>query len=278
MEPIKQDSPPLPNEHVARLGWRPDKPDIRDRQFNHLKVLRRLRQKLPKAVDLRYGSEDLLLPIMDQGNLGSCTANAIGKCYEYISRKQGLVDYDPSRLFIYYGEREIENSIPIDAGAEIRDGLKVVNRLGVPHEALWPYNIGAFTSRPPQAAFDDGLLHQAIAYESVQVKTTAIKAALAEGHPVIIGFTVYTSFWRINQGGFMPVPKTTERVEGGHAVLVVGYKRMRAPWDKAMKDYAIIQNSWGATWGDKGFFYMPMAWLCDRNNADDFWTITVAEG
>lgn len=269
------DSPPLPETRIKGFGWRPDKPDIRDRSFNHRKVLRRLRQKLPAKVDLR---PDLPGVVYDQGNLGSCTANAIGKAYEFQQAQQQLPGYQPSRLFIYYGEREMEGTISSDAGAEIRDGLKVVNKLGAPTEALWRYNIGAFTSRPDQATYDDGLKHQALQYERVDVKTTAIKAALAARHPVVVGFTVFTSFYNIGSDGFMPLPKLTERVEGGHAVLVLGYERLKARWDKTRRDYGIILNSWGNDWADHGYFYMPLSWLGNTNNADDFWIITQAEG
>ncbi len=266
----------LPAEPVRRFGWIPDKPDQRDRPFQHLRVLRRLRGRLPSSIDLRI--TNFLRGILDQGNLGSCTANAIVKAYQYRQRKQGLIDIDFSRLFVYYGEREIEGSIPWDAGAYIRDGLKVINKLGAPDEKIWPYNIGRFTERPPTTAYANAETHQAITYESVAVKTTAVKAALAAGHPVIVGFTVYTSFFRIGADGFMPVPAPDERVEGGHAVLVVGYKRMRAPWEKYYYDYAIILNSWGEDWGDGGYFYMRLGWLCNTDNADDFWVITQAEG
>jgi C1A family cysteine protease len=253
---------PLPSEPIRRFGWLPDKPDQRDRVFDHARVLRRLRQRLPSKVDLR--PTGFLSPLPRQGNLGSCTANADAVTFRYRQRRQGLVDYDPSRLFIYYGEREIEGSIPYDAGAYIRDGLKVLNKQGAPHESLWPYNIK----------------HQAITYESVEVKTTAFKAALASDHPVIVGFSVYTSFFDIGANGFMPVPKATERVEGGHAVVGCGYARMRAPWDSYAYDYGIFANWWddeSGPWGDDGFFYGRLGWMCDRRNADDFWTITSVE-
>lgn len=257
------------------MGWRPDVPDQRDHKFDHAKVLRRLRQQLPAKVDLRTLA--LHAPVFDQGNLGSCTANAIGKAYEFAQRKQGLADYAPSRLFIYYGEREIEGSINYDAGAEIRDGLKVVNKLGAPHEDLWPYIEQRFTVKPELPVYADGELHQALGYAAVQVKTTAAKAALAAGFPVVIGFTVYTSFFSIGADGFMRTPKPSESVEGGHAVLQMGYARMRAPWDAHARDYGIYLNSWGQGFGDQGFFYAPLAWMCDRDNADDFWTLTEAE-
>jgi C1A family cysteine protease len=268
-------SAPLPIRTVRRFGWRPDTPDARDRRFSHESVLRRLRQRLPAKVDLR--TLNLHTPVFDQGDLGSCTANAIGKAYEFAQRKQGLTDYAPSRLFIYYGEREIEGAINYDSGAEIRDGLKVVNKLGAPHEALWPYTIRRFTVKPTPDVYADGEQHQALGYAAVQVSTTAVKAALAAGFPIVIGFTVYSSFYDIGADGFMPIPKPKESVEGGHAVLCVGYQRMKAPWDRYAKDYGIYLNSWGAGFGDAGCFYAPLGWMCSRTNADDFWTLTEAE-
>lgn len=269
---LSPDAAAARDAHLHKLGWRPEKPDQRDTQFDHNKVLRKRRQKLPAHVDLRETGN--LQPIYDQGNLGSCTANASGKAYEFQQRQQGLSDYVPSRLFIYLNERKLEGSIPYDAGAEIRDGLKVLNKLGAPHETLWPYNESQFTVEPPPPVYDDGLLHRALGYQAVEVHTTAVKAALAAGHPVIAGFTVYESFWEIGADGFMKVPGPTEKVEGGHAIIKVGYQKMKAPWDRAKKDYEIIQNSWGSSWGDGGYFYAPMGWFCNRYNADDFWLIS----
>lgn len=261
---------------VRRYGWKPDVPDQRDRVFSHGTVLRRLRGVLPAKIDLR--TLNLHAPVFDQGNLGSCGENAGGKAFEFAQRKQGLVDYAPSRLFVYYGVRATEGTIHSDAGSQLRDVMKVMNHLGAPHETLWPYDVSRFTEKPPAAAYADGVKHQALGYAAVQVSTRAVKAALAAGFPVVVGFTVYQSFDSIGPDGFMPVPKRNEAVEGGHAVLVMGYQRMKAPWDRTAKDYAIVLNSWGDQWGDQGFFYMPLAWLCDTNNADDFWTLTAVEG
>src|SRR3954468_18079803 len=131
---------------AARYGWLPDLPDNRDIQWKAPKTRRLAAQRLPTKVDLR------LTPYepdpYDQSYLGSCTGNGIAGAFEFINRKQGLMDYIPSRLFIYYEERRIINSIEYDSGAFIRDGLKVVNKLGAPHEDMWPYNINAFTQQP----------------------------------------------------------------------------------------------------------------------------------
>jgi C1A family cysteine protease len=76
----------------------------------------------------------------------------------------------------------------------------------------------------------------------------------------------------------MPVPGPSEGVDGGHAVVACGYEMMRAPWDRAKKDYAICRNSWDGSWGDGGYFYMPLSWMCSNWNADDLWIITINEG
>lgn len=267
--------PKLTPRPIRRFGWRPDTPDNRDKLFSHLAAMRRLKQRLPSAVDLRLSG--LLPPLYDQGELGSCTANAIGAAYEYQQCKQNLENYVPSRLFIYYGEREIEGTINSDAGAEIRDGMKVISKLGAPHEALWPYDISKFARKPSLPTYVDAAKHNCLKYEAVDVSAVAVKAALAAGHPVVIGFTVYESFYSITKDGRMPIPKPDEKVEGGHAVLVVGYKRMKIKGTSTTTDHAIVRNSWGAKWGAKGHFYMPLKWLCNTDNANDFWTLIITE-
>jgi C1A family cysteine protease len=56
-----------------------------------------------------------------------------------------------------------------------------------------------------------------------------------------------------------------EGVVGGHAVLAVGYD------DKSER--FIVRNSWGVSWGKRGYFTMPYSYLLTDNLSDDFWTI-----
>ena len=94
-----------------------------------------------------------------------------------------------------------------------------------------------------------------------------MQGCLASGYPFVFGFTVYASFESaaVAKTGKMPMPKSGEQVVGGHAVLAVGYNNDQRVF--------IIRNSWGDGWGDKGYFYMPYAYLLDDNLADDLWTI-----
>lgn len=240
-------------------GWRPDKPDQRDFMF---KVTRRA-SRLPGKVDLRL----FMPPVYDQGNLGSCTANASGAAVEFLAI-QAKKDYMPSRLFIYYNERVIEGSVDDDAGAEIRDGIKTLSKQGVCDENLWLYNVDYFAKKPPPTAYSAAKKNKISRYERVDnTNITNIRAALASGCPVVFGFTVYDSFEsdKVAKTGVVPMPKKSESVLGGHAVLIVGY-------DHA-KRRVIVRNSWGDGWGMKGYFTMPYAYVTDPNLADDFWVI-----
>ncbi len=263
---------------ISGMGWRPDTPDPRDHVFSvaRAKVTHGVtRRTVAPTIDLR--TSGFLAAPYDQGDLGSCTANAISGAYEYEQRRQGLVDYMPSRLFIYYGERAIEGTIPQDAGAEIRDGMKVSATLGVPHETLWPYDISQFAVKPPKKVYTDARKHQCLTYARVDVSPTGITTALSALTPVVVGFSVFESFEAVGANGICPIPNPKkEKLLGGHAVLCVGYINMIGA-NKKTADHAIIRNSWGTTWGDGGYCYMPLAWLANTKNADDFWAIQTVE-
>jgi C1A family cysteine protease len=243
-------------------GWRPDLPDARD----HANTAPR-RAILPKSVDRRPGCP----PVYDQGNLGSCTANAVGAALQFDQIKQGEAAFVPSRLFIYYNERVMEGSVTQDSGAEIRDGVKSVNKLGAPPESLWPYRIGKFAQKPPAKSYTEALKHQSIEYQRVTRTLTQFRGCLAAGFPFVFGFTVYESFESatVEKTGVVPMPKSGDQVLGGHAVLAVGY-------DDASNRF-IVRNSWGASWGQAGYFTMPYDYLMQAGLSSDFWTIRRAE-
>jgi C1A family cysteine protease len=245
-------------------GWRPDLPDVRDHMF----VPRpQIVGALPPKVDLR----PRMPKVYDQGNLGSCTANAIGAALQYGQIKQNAPDFMPSRLFIYYNERVMEGTVASDDGAEIRDGVKSVNKQGAPPETLWPYVISKFKRMPPPAAFKAALTHQSIAYQRVTRDLAHMKACLADGFPFIFGFSVYDAFESdaCAKTGVLNLPGKDEQLLGGHAVLAVGY-------DDASQRF-IVRNSWGASWGKNGYFTMPYTYLTNRGLCSDFWTIRKVE-
>jgi C1A family cysteine protease len=249
---------------VQYYGWVPDLPDQRDKVYKA--PLARL-GKLPSSVDLRR----LCPPVYDQGQLGSCTANAIGAALQFDQLKQNASAFAPSRLFIYYNERAMEGTISQDAGAAIRDGIKSVAKQGAPHEEIWPYTLAKFRTKPSARAYADAALHQAVLYQSITQDLQQLKGCLAAGFPFVFGFSVYESFESdaVAKSGHAPMPQPTEKQLGGHAVMAVGY-------DSAKK-WFIVRNSWGTGWGMSGYFTLPFDYLVDSNLSDDFWMITLVE-
>ena len=237
------------------LVWKADKLDTRDYRYQ-------VTQKLnPNLVDLR----NYCSPIENQGSLGSCTGQSIAGAIELLNKRGGKHN-DVSRLFIYYYERLILGTVNYDSGAYIRDGIKATNKYGASLESLWPHDIRKFRQEPITEAKNDALNRKVTRYERVNDFNGCVDA-LTNGYPVVMGFYVYDSFMSTNvaRTGIMPYPNTKrEKLLGGHAVLLVGY-------DKTKKVF-IVRNSWGTSWGDKGYFYMPFD-IVKPNMSSDYWII-----
>ena len=249
---------------VKRFGWTPDIPDARDFMYSAPEAVL---TTLPTKTDLR----SKMPKVYDQGQLGSCTANAIGAAFEFGQVKQGQKDFMPSRLFIYYNERAMEGTVDTDSGAMIRDGMKSISKLGVCTEDTWPYDISQFTEKPPAKAYTEAKKHQALVYRRVLGQLHQMQGCLAQGYPFVFGFSVYESLMspEVAKTGKVPLPPRGEQLIGGHAVLAVGY-------DDAEQSF-IVRNSWGTGWGIKGYCLMPYGYLTDPQLARDFWAVYTVE-
>ena len=243
-------------------GWRKDSLDSRD----YLMALEPV--SLPAKVSLR----SKMPPVFDQGQLGSCTANAIAGALEYEEKRQGLKTHRLSRLFVYWNERNMEGTTESDAGAEIRDGIKSVGKLGAPLEKTWPYDPDRFTWKPSKASYAEAVKHEALTYARVAQAATTLQTALASGYAVVFGFTVYESFesQAVAASGRVPMPSKGEQVLGGHAVVLTGYDTTGGAiaWE--------VRNSWGPDWGDHGYAWFPQTYLTSTSLCSDFWNIKKA--
>ena len=253
-----------PKRELNRHGWLPDLPDARDKVYEAPGKFLKLLSPLPSKIDLRPVGPGM---IFDQGDLGSCTANAIGAAIMFEQIKQKETPVIPSRLFIYYNERVIENSVNTDAGAMLRDGIKTLNKQGVCPEDVWPYNIPKFATKPPAPAYQVAKTEKLVSYSRVTQNTYNPRHCLATGYPFVFGFSVYESFEspQVAMTGIVPLPGPTESQLGGHAVLAVGYDDTRKAF--------LVRNSWGSTWGIGGHFWIPYDYILNPNLADDFWML-----
>lgn len=250
---------------LSGTGWRPQPVDERDYTTKHPSIqdiYKSVRENpLPIHVDLR----GYCTPIEDQGNLGSCTAQAACGLVEYREYEKHGNYTDQSRLFEYYNSRIIDDLINQgDTGATIRASVKALIKYGSCVESLWPYNIQDFEVKPPNTCYDLADDHQALTYISLN-SLQEIKETLSIGNPVLIGFNVYDS---LTNGPEIPYPKREDTLLGGHAVLVVGYDDT--------KGALLIRNSWGTSWGYYGYGWLPYRYITD-GLADDFWTVFTFE-
>jgi C1A family cysteine protease len=249
---------------IHRYGWKPSLPDLRDHiaDASELPIL--------DEVDPRAELPD----VFNQGHLGSCTANAVAAAVEYDAKLNGSDPGTLSRLWIYYYERKLEGApADQDTGAYGRDGFKVCNKLGVPLEKDWPYEISEFSVQPPGSLDSEALQHRISNYRVVPRNLDSMKAVLSNRQTIALGFSVYESFEspEVAKTGLVPMPTRGEKTLGGHEVLLVGYL-------KAEPNYGLVRNSWGDGWGLKGYFLMPWSYLLDANLSSDFRTIRRAAG
>jgi C1A family cysteine protease len=249
----------LTQRKIHHYGWKPSLPDLRDHvaDASELPIL--------DEVDPRAD----LPEVFDQGHLGSCTANAVAAAVEYNAKLDGSDPGLLSRLWIYYYERKLEGApTDQDTGAFGRDGFKVCQKLGVPLECDWPYDITKFSDPPPSSLDAEAEQHHISNYRSVPRNLDSMKALLSNRQTIAFGFSVYESFesQQVAQSGIVPLPSRNERVLGGHEVLLVGYL-------KDETNYGLVRNSWGAGWGLQGYFMMPWAYILDEHLASDLRTI-----
>jgi len=237
-------------------GWKKDRFDERDYSFDAVLAT------IPNSIDLRTGCS----PVEDQGNLGSCTANGIVGALEFLEIQEKKTFIDLSRLFLYYDERVIEGTVRQDAGAMIRDGIKTCATQGVCPEKEWPYVITKFKTKPSKKCYKDAIKYEILSYYRV-TGLTAMLNCLAQGFPFVFGCEVYESFESniVATTGVVPMPTHGEQLLGGHCMLAVGY-------DQTSQRF-IVRNSWGTSWGMKGYCTMPFTYLGSSSLTQDNWTI-----
>lgn len=234
---------------------------------------------LPGRVDLRAGFP----PIYDQGQTNSCTANALSGLVAYFEGKTYGTVTEPSRLFLYKATRNLIRADSVDAGAYLRSALEALTLFGVPPESYWPFEMSILPLEPPAFLYAFGNRFSAIEHYRYDPTGTApeqvlhrVRLHLAAGLPAAFGFYLYSSVVAAKSGGRVPYPAPNEACIGGHAVVAVGYDDtivVTHPGTQAQTTGAVLlRNSWGPSWGDGGYGWLPYQYVLD-SLAIDWWSI-----
>ncbi|RPJ81626.1 MAG: hypothetical protein EHM13_10135, partial [Acidobacteria bacterium] len=222
---------------------------------------------VPDSVDLRPHCT----AVENQGQIGSCTANAAVGALEYHYKRRDGRSPELSRMFVYYNARRMRGQVMFDTGAHIREAMASLMAFGACCEDLWPYNPMLFALEPTIDAYNDATIHEAIQYARVGGGQGAIQA-LAQGLPVVFGTVIpQRCYEEAARTGVLPVPTAQERAaaEGGHAMLIVGYDNPRRMF--------IVRNSWGEDWGERGYCQIPYGVMDSCCRQEDFWVVAELE-
>jgi len=272
------------------MGWIPDYPDFRDYSAENenvapilAKVAKLDASNAAHSVDLR----EWCSPVEDQGHLNSCTANAGVGMVEYFERRAFGKHIDASRLFLYKTSRNLLH-LSGDNGAYLRTTMGALVLFGVPPEEYWPYDAGDVEKEPPAFCYAFAQNYNAIQYYRLDPPgTTAeqllkkIKGHLSRGLPLMFGFTVYSSIVQAETTGRIPFPTEGEKVEGGHAVMAVGFDDKMKIANKGGAEAEttgalLVRNSWGTDWGEGGYCWLPYEYVL-AELAIDWWTLVKSE-
>lgn len=266
---------------ISGLGWLPDPPDFRDRRADQAPVQQAIEQNvramaetigtrlfrpnlqpqsLPASTDLRA----LCSPIENQETIGSCTAHSVVGLVEYMERSLKNEYLDASRLFLYKVTRQFLGWTG-DTGAFVRATIKSLRLFGVPPEEYYPYDVTRFDDDPSGFCFAFAGNYKALQYYRL-CTLDDLKQSLARGIPFAFGFSCYNSLFTdaVSSSGDIPFPGDNEQINGGHAVMGVGYN------DNAGR--LLIRNSWGTGWGQGGYGTLPYEYV-ERGLASDFWAL-----
>lgn len=266
----------MPHYRIRRFGWLPDPFDHRDLTPASSTVKgafaatakrsdARIKQTPPKTTPKKVDLSPNCPRVEDQGQIGSCTAQAVVGLLEYLWKQAYGRQVDASRMFLYKATRNLLGWTG-DTGAFVRTAIKASKLFGACPEEYWPYEEDRFDEEPTAFCYSFAQNYRSLVYYRLREDVKSLKASLAQGIPFAFGFTCFESIDddEVFETGEIPFPKKDEPSVGGHAIVAVGY-------DDDKRTFK-FRNSWGRDWGKNGYGFLPYKYF-DAGLADDCWCI-----
>lgn len=238
--------------------------DARDQRWTPTKKV--LGPNLPHQVSLG------MPPVLDQKTIGACAVNACANTLNFLRAQRGHVDCRVSRMFLYYNVRRHVmkvTDLEEDTGCNLRDACKATAKFGACDEALWPYVKKKLHVEPPAHLYHHAKRSPQCKYMRVPQTLPHIVSCLLHGNPIVAGITIFSNIHDVKNDGRLDMPREGDGVLGGHGVIVCGY-------DMNARRFR-LQNCWGSSWGDRGFFTVPFDFILSNDTCWDLWTFVLRE-
>jgi KDEL-tailed cysteine endopeptidase len=210
---------------------------------------------LPTSVDWRTGSQVAVTTVKDQGQCGSCWSFSATGALEgaYYLKTKKLVDFSPQH-FVDCDTRSNSNNKGTDMGCN--GGLMdSAFSWASKNKGLCEWNDYKYTSGTTKKSGTCSESsckksdHSPASYTDVAKNSdTALMTALAQ-QPVSVAIEADTKEFQLYKSGVFTA-KCGAKLD--HGVLAVGYGHDSA----SNQDYWTVKNSWGTSWGDKGYILL----------------------
>jgi cathepsin B len=203
---------------------------------------------LPTNFDSRQQWPDCIHPIRDQGKCGSCWAHAAS---EVLSDRFCIASN--STINVVLSPQYLVSCDYIDFGCHggtLPTSWTFLRFLGITTDGCMPYDAGTghVDSCPlwSSTCADGSQFQKYYASDFYFLETIEkMRQSILDKGPIETGFAVYEDFLSYKGGIYK---RTSDKLLGGHAVKIVGWgTEQNTP-------YWIVANSWGATWGENGYF------------------------
>lgn len=196
-------------------------------------------------------------PVGDQGGEGSCvawaTAYATASALEYKFKGTSFPTATRSPEYVY-------NQIKVGGcggGAYVADGLNLIKNQGVCSWSEMPYTDASCATMPNASQTSAASTHKFTSWATVnKTNLTEVKTLLSMDLPVVIAVTVDQNFYNMSKTNWV-WSSHKGKVYGGHAIAVIGYDDSK----QAFK----VQNSWGTSWGQQGYFWISYSFFTKVN-------------